>query len=63
MQTFYAQYLQRFVCTLIQNKYLSIITYEPVEVCDGVCICGDPYPLVFFFFMTFLSVNLWAADV
>lgn len=59
MQTFHAQYFQRFVCTLIQ-KSLSIITYEPVEVCDGVCICGDPCPL---FFMTFLGVNLWVAGV
>ncbi len=45
---------------LKQKQSLSVITYDPLEVCGGVCICPLPGFSYFAVYGTFLGVNLWA---
>ncbi len=44
------------------EESVSIITYDPLEVCGGVCICRDPalclYFLIFAVFGTFLVTGV-----
>ncbi len=46
--------------TLIQNQSLSVITYDPLEVCGGVCICRDP-ALCLYFLILLCSGRFWAS--
>ena len=40
---------------------LSLITYDPLEVCGGVCVFTDPALCLYFtLFTRFLGINTWA---
>ncbi len=45
---------------LIEKQPLSIITYDPLEVCGGVCICRDP-ALCLDFLILLSSGRFWAS--